>query len=329
MTSRRGRPCPSVIGVSDHATYASPPSCSPPAVLVLARGRGEHDRAHRVRVVARPANTSQNGRPRTASSSGMPLALTSASLNRTIAALDVDHAEEGGRRVDGAGDEVALALQLVEAGAQLGEKPVPLEREPRRSDDRLQQLGLVEQRAVVDEHRDRSAVRRPRRASTRARRPPPGRGTGGRRFRRRSRAPAPTRRAESSGSRNASRSASCVSSSVAVSRTRTSSSATPARARRLPSTPPRMKNGSVPKTSNASVAITLADVRRRGVDREADPEQQHGQAADDEDVPQRTPCGRRRAAPASGRARARRRRRTRRRRCPRRRRGCRPASGGA
>ena len=55
----------------------------------------------------------------------------------------------------------------------------------------------------------------------------------------------------------ASRNACCVSSSVAVSRTRTSSSATPARASRLPSTPPRMKNGSVPKTSNASVAIAL------------------------------------------------------------------------
>ena len=68
--------------------------------------------------------------------------------------VEIEDAEERRRRVHDVAHEVALALELVEPGAELRLQAVAVQREPRRDGDRLEQLRLVEQRAVVDDDGD-------------------------------------------------------------------------------------------------------------------------------------------------------------------------------
>ena len=101
------------------------------------------------------AKTSQTKRPRTllvVRDAGRACAIVS--LKRIDAAFEIDDAEERGRRVHDVAHEVALALELVEPGAELRLQAVAVEGEPRRDGNRLEQLRLVEQRAVVHDDRD-------------------------------------------------------------------------------------------------------------------------------------------------------------------------------
>ena len=130
------------------------------AMLLLAARVREHALAERCRVLGHGEDLPDEAAPHVVDlvvvvpDPGCP-------RHRVVEADDppfeIEDAEERGCRVHDVAHEVALALELVEPGAELGLEAVAVEREPRCDGDRLEQLRLVEQRAVVDDDGDRLA----------------------------------------------------------------------------------------------------------------------------------------------------------------------------
>jgi hypothetical protein len=70
--------------------------------------------------------------------------------------VEVDHHEEGRRRVHDVADEIPFAFELRQASVQLGLEPVALERETSSGRDTLEEIGVCEHRPIVDQRRELS-----------------------------------------------------------------------------------------------------------------------------------------------------------------------------